>query len=207
MLRLCLQPKVAVRHINRQMQVSRYGFVSQFSVKHQAGNIDIVIDAVGQVHGHFALHRGGTIIYPFALRMNVACQLHVVVSVKKWTCIHLLHVHQHVIHLIINVVETFQMGLAAAIIGIAGQVHPHRLQIQHRGLEVRFRPELVGARVQPVRSNQVGVQIQQRISIDGVKRQVQCPERKRSIPDVQATGIVAVAAHIRQHIRSQSAGT
>ncbi len=106
MLRLCLQLQVAVRHINRQMQISGHCLVGQFSVKHQARHIDIVIDAVGQVHGHFALHRGGTIIYPFALRMNLACQLHVVVSFEKWTCIHLLHVHQHVIRLIINIIES-----------------------------------------------------------------------------------------------------
>ncbi len=77
-LRLRLHLQVFVQHRDRQMQVSGHGFIGQLGIKHQAGNVDVVIDAIGQVHGHFALHCGGLRIYSFALRMNYASQFHVV---------------------------------------------------------------------------------------------------------------------------------
>ncbi len=118
----------------------------------------------------------------------------------------MLHIHQHVIHLIINVIESLQVCLITFIIGIAGQIHPHCLKIQIRARQVRFGPEFVGAGVQSVRSNQIGVQIHPCIAMDGVKRQVQCSERERSIPDVQTTGVVEVPSYVRQHVRGQGAG-
>ena len=91
--------------------------------------------------------------------MNLARQFHVVTLFEECACIHLFHVHQHVIHLIINVIESFQVCLVAAIIGVSGHIHPHCFQIQQGGGEVRFRPEFVGADVQLVRSDQLGVQV------------------------------------------------
>ena len=197
MLRLCLQTQVTVGHIHRQMQVSGHCFISQFGIQYQTGNIDLIVDAIRQIHGHFALHCGRMRIQTFSLSMYLACQFHVGAIFEERIQVHLLHIHQHVIHLVINVIESFQVCLVALIVGIACQVHPHRLQIQRRGHQIRFRPKGVGADMQSVRVNQIGVQIHQCVSIDGIKRQLQCPVRKRGISDIQATRIVEIASNIR----------
>ena len=61
--------------------------------------------------------------------MYFACQFQVVTVLEEWAYVNLLNIHQHIIRLIINIIESSQVGLAATIIRIACQVHPHRLQI------------------------------------------------------------------------------
>ena len=101
------------------MQVSGHGLVGQFCVECHTGDVDLIIDAVGQVHGEFALHRGRMWVNPFALRMYVACYHHVCTVLEERTRIHLLDIHHHIIGLIVNVVESIQGGPIAAIIGLA----------------------------------------------------------------------------------------
>ena len=206
MLRLRPQLQIRVRHIHRQVQVSVHGFVGQFGIQHQAGNIDLIIDALRQIDGHLALHRRGLRIYPFSLRTYLAFQLHAGTVFEERGRVHLLDVHQHVIGLVVNIIESFQPRLVALKIGVSGHVHPHRLQAQLCASQVCLRPERVGAGGKPVRCDQIGVQVHHRIAFNRVERQAQRPDRKRGVSDLQATGIVAVAADIRRQIRVQGAG-
>ena len=129
MLRLRLNPHDAVCHRNWQIQGADHCIIGHFSIKNKAGYIDAVIDTIGQIHGQFALHRRGIRVYPFALRMYFACQFHVVTVFEVWTYVNLLNIHQHVIHLIINIIESSQACFTTAIFRIACQVHSHRLHI------------------------------------------------------------------------------
>ena len=119
MLRFCLQSQVVVGHLNRQMQVPDHGLIGQFGVKYQSGGIDLIIDATGQVHRHFALHHGRMRVQTFSLRVYFAGQFRVGAVFEERVKVHFLNIHQHVIHLIVNIIETLQVRLVALIIGFA----------------------------------------------------------------------------------------
>ncbi len=115
----------------------------------------------------------------------------------------MLNVHQHVVCLVFNIIESFQFGLIALIIGFSCQVYPHGLKIHCCGCKLCFRPKVVGADGQSVRVNKIGVQIHQYISIYQVKWKIHGPERECGIFEVDAAHVVAVAAHVGQHMGAQ----
>ena len=139
MLGLCCHAQAVAAHAEGQMQVTRDRTVGECGIQTQAGDVDVVIYSIGQVHLHVAAHRLGLGIDAPTLRIHGTGQDDVIAQLQQRGQVYALHIHVHVVGGIIDVVVAAQACLAAAEVGIAGHIHAQRTQVHLSGSQVSLR--------------------------------------------------------------------
>ena len=108
-----------------------------------------------------------------------------------------------IVSLLIDIVGSAQVRLAALIVGIAYYLDLHGLEVHLRSGEVCFRPYLIRTGMESVTGDKTGDQIDTGIAVDGIERQMKSAQVEGKPAYVESLDIVTVTAYIRQDVGSQ----
>ena len=156
---------------------------------------------------HFTLYGGGMDVYSLTLRMDITRHFHFVATLQEGAGVNLEEIHQHVIALIVNVVETLDLCLASSVTGSAVKVYTHGFHVQHCVFQICLCSERIAAGIQVAGLEKIGVQIHQHVSFYCLKRQEQGSKCKGSVTNGDMVHVVEVVPYICQHVDIQRVRT